>query len=395
MYIQTTATNKIAAMQARIRAVQGGTSSSKTVSTLLYLIARAQADKTPTLTSVVSESLPHLKKGAMRDFLQILQTHHYFKDSAWNRSDFRYTFETGSVIEFFSADQPSKVRGPRRDRLFLNEANNVAYEAFDQLEVRTKEFVILDWNPVSEFWFYTELQGKRDDIDHLILTYKDNEALDENIVRSIEQRKGNARWWKVYGEGLLGEADGRIYKDWQVIDEIPHEARLERRGLDFGYTNDPTAIVDVYRYNGGFIFDEHTYLKGLSNKQIADKILNSRNPTTLVVCDSAEPKSIDELKLYGVNAIGADKSRGSVNQGIQFIQSQPISITKRSINGIKEYRNYLWMKDRDGRVLNVPEGGFEHFLDSCRYAVSTFRPVEHVTSFVEDPYPSLYSEIGL
>lgn len=331
----------------------------------------------------------------MRDFLQILQTHNYFKDNAWNRSDFRYTFETGSVIEFFSADQPSKVRGPRRDRLFLNEANNVAYEAFDQLEVRTKEFIILDWNPVAEFWFYTELQGKRDDIDHLILTYKDNEALDENIVRSIEQRKGNARWWKVYGEGLLGEADGRVYSGWQIIDEIPHEARLERRGLDFGYTNDPTAIVDVYRYNGGFIFDEHTYLKGLSNKAIADKLLNSKNPATLVVCDSAEPKSIDELKLYGVNAIGADKSKGSVNQGIQYIQDQAISITKRSVNGIKEYRNYLWMKDRDGKTLNVPEGGMDHFLDACRYAISTLRPVETVTNFVEEREEVMYNDIGI
>lgn len=347
------------------------------------------------MTSVVSESLPHLKKGAMRDFLLILQTHNYFKDSAWNRSDFRYTFETGSVIEFFSADQPSKVRGPRRDRLFINEVNNIAYESFDQLEVRTKEFIIMDWNPVSEFFFYTEIQGKRDDVEHLILTYKDNEALDPNIVRSIEQRKTNARWWKVYGEGLLGEADGRVYSGWQIIDEIPHEARLERRGLDFGYTNDPTAIVDVYRYNGGFIFDEHTYLKGLSNKQIADKILNSKHPTTLLVCDSAEPKSIDELKLYGVNAIGADKSKGSVNQGIQYIQDQPVSITKRSINGIKEYRNYLWMKDKDGKTLNVPEGGLDHFLDAVRYAVSTLRPVETVTHFVEEREEMMYNDIGI
>lgn len=195
--------------------------------------------------------------------------------------------------------------------------------------------------------------------------------------------------------GIPASQESRIYKDWQIIDEIPHEARLERRGLDFGYTNDPTAIVDVYRYNGGFIFDEHTYLKGLSNKQIADKLLNSKQPTTLVVCDSAEPKSIDELKLYGVNAIGADKTKGSVNQGIQFIQSQPISITKRSINGIKEYRNYLWMKDRDGRVLNVPEGGMDHAMDAVRYAVSTFRPVETVTHFVEEREEVMYNDIGI
>lgn len=331
----------------------------------------------------------------MRDFLLILQTHNYFKDASWNRSDFRYTFETGSVIEFFSADQPSKVRGPRRDRLFINECNNVAYESFDQLEIRTKEFIILDWNPVAEFWFYTEVQGKRDDVEHVILTYKDNEALDENIVRSIEQRKSNARWWKVYGEGQLGEADGRIYTGWEIIDDIPHEARLERRGLDFGYTNDPTAIIDLYKYNGGYIVDEHTYLKGLSNKQIADKILNSKNPATLLVCDSAEPKSIDELKLYGVNAIGADKSRGSVNQGIQFIQDQRISITKRSVNTIKEYRNYLWMKDRDGKVLNTPEGGLDHAMDALRYSFSTMRPVETTSTYVEEPSETFYSDIGI
>lgn len=396
MYVQTTATQKIQALTRRIRALQGGTSSSKTVSTLLYLIARAQADKEPTLTSVVSESLPHLKKGAMRDFLLILQTHRYFKDSAWNRSDFRYTFETGSVIEFFSADQPSKVRGPRRDRLFINECNNITHESFDQLEVRTREFVILDWNPVADFWFYSEVLGKRDDVEHIILTYKDNEALDANIVRSIEQRRNNARWWKVYGEGQLGEAEGRVYAGWQIIDDVPHEARLERRGLDFGYTNDPTAIVDVYRHNGGYILDENCYLKGLGNKQIADKVLNSKQPSVLVVCDSAEPKSIDELKLYGVNAIGADKSKGSVNQGIQFIQNQPISITKRSVNGIKEYRNYLWMKDRDGRVLNTPEGGMDHFLDAVRYAMSTFHPVEREESqVVEYSDDVLYADIGI
>lgn len=395
MYVQTTATRKIQALTKRIRALQGGTSSSKTVSTLLYLIARAQADATPTLTSVVSESLPHLKKGAMRDFLLILQTHRYFKDSAWNRSDFRYTFETGSVIEFFSADQPSKVRGPRRDRLFINECNNITHESFDQLEVRTREFVILDWNPVSDFWFYSEVLGKRDDVEHVILTYKDNEALDANIVRSIEQRRNNPRWWKVYGEGQLGEAGGRIYTGWEIIDDIPHEARLERRGLDFGYTNDPTAILDVYKYNGGYIVDEHTYLKGLSNKQIADKVLNSKSPTTLTVCDSSEPKSIDELKLYGVNAIGADKGKGSVNQGIQFIQDQRISLTKRSVNVIKEYRNYLWMKDRDGKVLNTPEGGLDHAMDALRYAFSTMHPIETTSAYVEERPESLYPDIGI
>src|SRR3990167_7674749 len=167
MYQVTTATHKVLKLNKRIRVVQGGTGASKTVSIILYLIALAQSDKKPTLTSIVSESLPHLKKGAMLDFLNILQTHDYFVDARWNKSDFVYTFETGSKIEFFSIDQPRKVRGPRRDRLFINEANNTPLESFDQLEIRTNEFVFLDYNPTNEFWVMTDVVGKRNDVDFL------------------------------------------------------------------------------------------------------------------------------------------------------------------------------------------------------------------------------------
>lgn len=367
MYSITTATRKITTLSKRIRAIAGGTSASKTISILLYLISLAQSDKESTLTSVVSESFPHLKRGAIKDFLNIMIEHKYFKDDRWNKTDYTYTFETGSKIEFFSADQPGKVRGPRRERLFINEANNISYETFDQLEVRTREFIFLDWNPVAEYWFYTDLQGKRDDIEFITLTYKDNEALDEAIVRSIEQRKANKQWWKVYGEGQLGEAEGRIYKDWAIIDDIPHEARLERYGLDFGYTNDPTAIVAVYRYNGGFILDEICFQKGLSNKQIYDVLVNQ--PQALIIADSAEPKSIDEIKSYGLNIIGADKGRDSVAHGIQIIQDQRISVTKRSLNIIKEYRNYLWLTDKTGKIINEPDHLYSHCQDALRYAI--------------------------
>lgn len=359
-------------LKARIRAVQGGTSASKTVSIVLYLIHLAQSDKKPTLTSIVSESFPHLKRGVMRDFLLIMQEHGYFNDSDWNKTDYTYTFETGSKIEFFSADQPDKVRGPRRDRLFINEANNIPYEAFDQLEVRTKEFIFLDWNPTNEFWFYTDVKGDRSDVEHITLTYLDNEALSKDIIGSIEQRKGKKGWWQVYGLGQLGEVEGKIYKDWKIIDEIPHEARLERRGLDFGYTNDPTAIVDIYKYNGGYILDEQIYQKGLSNKEIYDK-LNLLEPI-LTIADSAEPKSIDEIASYGTNIVGATKGPGSVNQGIQLVQDQRISVTKTSLNVIREYRNYLWQTDKEGKILNKPEGGLDHALDAIRYAMSSFMP---------------------
>lgn len=370
-YSITTATKKIAKLSKKIRAVQGGTSASKTISILLYLIHRAQSDKTKTLTSVVAESTPHLKRGALRDFKNIMQEHNYWKDALWNATDSIYTFETGSQIEFFSADQPDKLRGARRDRCFMNEANNMTLDTFDQLEVRTKEFIFLDWNPTNEFWFYTDILNKREDVEHIILTYKDNSALSPEIIQSIEARKNRKGWWEVYGLGQLGEVEGKIYKDWTIIDEIPPEARLERRGLDYGYTNDPTAITEVYKWNGAFIFNEITYQKGLSNRQIADILLNLPDPQTIVVPDSAEPKSNDELVSYGVNVLPANKGKGSVNHGIQVIQSQRIFVTKRSVNIIKEYRNYLWETDRDGKILNEPEHAYSHSMDSLRYAMET------------------------
>lgn len=370
MYTLTTATRKIINLKKRIRIVQGGTSASKTISILLWLIDRSQRDhKEKELVSVVAESIPHLKRGAIRDFKNILQAQNYWKESNWNATDSIYTFETGNQIEFFSTDNADKLRGARRDWLFMNEANNMSFEAFEQLEVRTKKGIFIDYNPTTEFWVHTELMGKRDDIDFIILTYKDNEALSQEIIKSIEQRKNRKGWWKVYGEGQLGEVEGKIYTDWAIIDEIPHEARLERYGLDYGYTNDPTAIVAVYKYNGGFIWDEVLYQKGLSNRQIADYLDNV--PKAIVVPDSAEPKSNDELISYGINVLPANKGQGSVNHGIQIVQSQRISVTKRSVNIIREYRNYLWETDRDGKVLNSPEHAFSHAMDAGRYAMET------------------------
>lgn len=394
MYQRTAATRKIQKLSKRIRAVQGGTSASKTVSIMLWLIALAQSDKKPTLTSIVSESFPHLRRGVMRDFMDIMITHQYFVDAQWDKTNSVYSFETGSKIEFFSADQPTKVRGPRRDRLFINEANNVPYETFDQLEVRTKEFVFLDWNPTNEFWYYDQV-AQRTDCEHLILTYRDNEALDKAIVASIEQRKDRKGWWQVYGEGQLGEVEGKIYKDWAVIDEVPHAGRLERRGLDFGYSNDPSSVVDIYYQDGGYILDETLFQKGMSNKQIADTILNAKNPNVLVIADSAEPKSIDELKLYGLNILPAEKGPDSVVNGIQLVQAQRISVTKRSINILKEYRNYLWETDKDGKILNVPEHTYSHSMDAIRYSLASIIKKPKFNMVASPLAPVRYPEIGL
>jgi len=371
MFSETTALKKIQALTKRIRVLQGGTSASKTISVLLYLIAYAQTDKTVTLTSIVSESVPHLKRGVIRDFKKIMQTHKYWKEDLWNETDKIYTFETGSQIEFFSTDNGDKLRGARRDRLFVNEANNIEKEAFEQLEVRTKEFIIIDYNPTAEFWAHNDLINKRDDVDFLILTYKDNEALPKEIVDAIERRRSNKSWWRVYGEGQVGEVEGRIYTNWGVIDEVPVEARLERRGLDYGYTNDPTAIVDVYKWNGAFVLDELCYQRGLSNRQIADILNNQDNKSVLVVADSAEPKSNDEIIMYGINLLPATKGKGSVNYGIQILQNQRILVTKRSLNLLKEYRSYMWEMDKNGKILNTPEAGDDHALDATRYAMET------------------------
>jgi phage terminase large subunit len=392
MFIETTALHKLLAMQKRIRAAQGGTSAAKTVSIEQILIDKSQSDLEPKLTSITSESFPHLKRGAIRDFKNIMMEHRYWDDDCWNATDYTYTFPLidpishklvsryGSKLEFFSVDQPSKVRGPRRHRLFINEANNIPFDTFEQLEVRTSDEIWLDWNPASPFWFDEEIVPKRSDYEHVILTYKDNEGLPRSIVESIEQRKPRSgerpsQWWTVYGLGLQGEIEGRIYTNWQLIDNLPHEARLERRGLDFGYSNDPSAVVDVYYYNGGYIWDEQLYRKGMTNKQLADLLNSLPEKNALVIADSAEPKSIDELKLYGVNVLPAQKGQGSLNQGIQYVQNQRVSVTKRSINLIKEYRNYLWQTDRDGRIINKPEGGNDHALDAGRYAMENLRSI--------------------
>lgn len=375
MFVATTATKKILSLRKRVRAIQGGSSASKTISILLFLIDLAQQDKIPTLTSIVSESFPHLKRGAIKDFLSIMTTHEYFEDERWNKTDSTYTFETGSKIEFFSVDQPGKVRGPRRDRLFINEANNIPYESFEQLEIRTKEFIIMDWNPTNEYWFYTDVcgcgipgcVGTRKDVEHIILTYKDNEALDPAIVTSLELRKNRKGWWQVYGLGQLGEVEGKIYRDWKIIDEVPHEAKLVRKALDYGYSNDPSCLVDIYYYNGGYIVDELMYQKELSNKQIADTIL--AGDKALTIADSAEPKSNDEIKSYGVNISPAEKGKDSVLHGIQIVQDARVSVTKRSINVIREYRNYLWITDKDGKILNEPEHMFSHSMDAIRYGI--------------------------
>lgn len=376
MYAPTTALRKLLALKKKIKGVQGGTSASKTISILMIEIDVAQSRNTRGLTSVVSESMPHLKRGALRDFKNIMLDHKYWDDNRWNATDYIYTFETGWQMEFFSADQADKLRGGRRDRLFGNEVNTWAngLEAFNQLEVRTKESVFLDWNPSNEFWFYTDVLGERDDVDHIILTYKDNEALSEEIIKSIEARRRNESWWRVYGLGQLGEVEGIIYKDWKIIDELPHEARLERYGLDFGWFPDMSALVAVYYCNGGYILDELNCQLEWANREIADYIKNLPHKV-MTVADSAEPKSIAEISSFGIPIIGAQKGPDSLRHGIKAVQDLRISVTKRSTNIIKGYRNWMWDTDKDGKIIPGKPLHEPDALAAARYALETLMPI--------------------
>lgn len=371
-------------MKTDLRLVAGGTSASKTISILTVLIDIAQShtveDSGGLPIGVVSETMPHMRGGAMLDFENIMRAQGYWNDANWNKTLCTYTFETGIKMRFLSADSPSKVHGPRWWILYINEGNNVPYSIADHMMVRTKWLVFVDWNPSAEFWAYTEIINnphKKSKYDFITLTYKDNEALDPVVVERIESHKNNKMWWQVYGLGQLGEIEGRIYTGWQWLDEIPHEARLVKRGLDFGYTNDPSGIIDVYEYNGGFILDEQLYQYGMSNRALADVIKSLPQPNTLVIADSSEPKSVAELRTYGINVIGANKGNDSVNQGIAFVQDQKISATKQSTNLKKEYERYIWLKDRmTDKFINKAPDVDNHLLDPTRYALESYMPRE-------------------
>src|ERR1044072_1788173 len=377
-FLPTTALCKTLALRKDIRLVAGGTSASKTISIITVLIDTAQV-RSSLLIDIVSETMPHMRGGAMLDFENIMKAQGYWDDACWNKTLCTYTFPgTRTKMHFFSADAPSKAHGPRRDILFINEGNNIPWPIADHLMVRTRETVWVDWNPSVEYWAYTEIMQNSeyaDQYDFITLTYKDNEALDEVTVKRIEAHRNNAMWWQVYGLGQLGEIEGRIYTGWNWVDDIPFEAKRIKRGLDFGYTNDPTGILSLYEYNGGFIIDEECYQYGMSNEAIDTHVRSLDDWRRLIIADSSEPKSIARLQTLGLNVVGAQKGQGSVNAGIDFVQAQRISATKRSINLKKEYERYIWLKDKmTGKFINEAPDIDNHLLDPLRYPLESYMP---------------------
>lgn len=395
-FVITTAIKKLGALyqsKSRIKVVPGSASAGKTFGIIPFLINHATS--VPSLeVSIVSESIPHLRKGALKDFLKIMRLTGRYVDSHFNRTLLTYTFSNGSSIEFFSADQEDKVRGPRRDVLYINECNNISFETYYQLAIRTSRTVWLDFNPATEFWVHTELLTDPD-AEWLTLTYKDNEALSPALVREFDKARAKAyfdpelpvpelfepanirndywhNWWRVYGCGLLGSLEGVIFTNWRTIPSVPKEARLLGFGLDFGFTNDPTALVALYRWNNKTIWHELLYKPGLTNDKIAQEMLRLRlMGSDTIIADSSEPKSIAEINNYGKFRVRkAVKGKDSVNYGIDVLQQEEFYVTQGSVNLIKELRSYSWDRDRSGKTINKPIDKFNHLIDAMRYVAT-------------------------
>ena len=292
-------------------------------------------------------------------------------DKNYNRTTLKYTFTNGSYIEFFSVDDSSKLRGARRNILYVNECNNVTQDAYNQLAMRTSNDIYLDYNPTGKFWVDDVM--KSNEAEKIILTYKDNEGLPQNIIDFLESKRELAKtsdywknWCRVYLDGLEGRLEGTVYDNWSLIEKVPEDAELIGYGLDFGFTNDPTALVGMYRYNGELILDEIIYSTGLINSDISD-LMKQYKVNGVVYADSAEPKSIAELKRYGHRVLPVKKGRDSIKFGISILQEYKIRVTNSSNNLIKELENYIWKQDKAGNVMNEPIDDWNHILDATRY----------------------------
>lgn len=353
---------------------QGGTGGGKTYPTLMLITSWLQSysDK---LWTVLGLDYRHLRDGAIHDFKNIMKNAGIWEPDRWSTTEKTYTFGNGSQLQFLSVDTMG-AHGSRRDGLFVNEANGIDYNTFDQLATRTKGKVIIDYNPSHEFWAHTELLKKHpDDCDFIILTYKDNEALSDREVANIERHKPKpgekpSNWWTVYGLGQIGSLEGNIYEGWRKATDKDYEhARLVHYGLDFGFSNDETGMVAIYeREDGGLIIEQKLYQTGLLGSQYGDALRKADiDPNILIVADAARPEIIAEIKAQGFRIVGADKNAGSVLRGIDRVKQHQIAYDGKDLE--REYLSYQWRKKRTGEVLDEPQDGNDHLMDALRYAV--------------------------
>ena len=375
-WIDTTNYFKIRKQNKRINVNQGGTSSGKTYN-IMAILADMSFDYKDNIISITTDTLPNLKRGPIRDLKKFLLDMNWTQLFLENKSD--HTFKnlcTGSILEFFSCDEMGAL-GSRRDFLFVNECNRISYETFSQLEVRTRNKIWVDFNPINNFWVHKELL-KRDDVDFLKTNYQGNEALDKNIVKAIEARRGDgtSNWWRVYGLGEVGSLEGNIYEGWTVVEKIPEGFILRRYGVDFGFSNDQTAVIGTYENESGEIcLETEVYETNLLTPELISKC--GKLPLayeTLFICDNSRPEIIAEMQRNGLRAIGCDKTPGEKMNGkrynIELVQRRKIYYLAKDRDLEREYLTYGWRKKKGtGELLNEPEDKNDHAMDAIAYAI--------------------------
>ena len=354
-------------LKTKILVEQGGTRSGKTYNILLWIIFKYCYSNTKKTITICRKTFPAVRGTVMRDFLEILKTNKIYNEGDHSKSGNEYVINN-NLIEFISLDQPQKIRGRKRDLLFVNEANEINFEDWQQLIFRTNDNIIIDYNPSDEFhWIYDKVLT-RDDVTFFQTTYLDNPFLSNEIISEIERLKNtDENYWRVYGLGERGQSRSLIF-DFKTIKDIPAQAKLVSRGLDFGFSNDPTSMVETFILGDDMFVNELIYRTGMTNQDIGNEFkrlnLDRRDE---VFCDSAEPKSIEEIHRMGFNAKPTYK--GAINIGIDMIRRYNLHVTERSINTIKELRNYKYVEDKNGQLTNKPIDAFNHSLDALRYSV--------------------------
>jgi phage terminase large subunit len=347
---------------------QGSSRSGKTYNILIKLITYILEHENTRL-SIVRKTLPALKGSVLIDFKEILIKMEIWDDKSFNKTELIYKLPNGSWVEFFSTDDEQKIRGRKRGILFANEANELSYLEWQQLIMRTTQFAVLDYNPSFSEDHWIEQVNKDPDCFHFISTYKDNPFLEQKIIDDIEKlRDKNKSLWTVYGLGLRAVIEGRIFTNYEIVPEIPEWVKKRWVGMDFGYTNDPTAILNVALHNDDLYLDEICYRTMMLTKDIV-KVLKTDCQDKKIISESADPRLLTEIYNAGLNIHPVQKFGGSVEAGITKMQEFRIKITKRSTNIKKEIDNYVYAQDREGKYLNEPVDEFNHAMDGARYVV--------------------------
>ena len=345
---------------------QGGTRSGKTYNILMWIIFYYCTSNTKKIITVCRKTFPALRATVMRDFLEILRTHQIYREEYHNKSNSEY-YLYGNLIEFTSLDQSQKIRGRKRDLLFINEANELYWEDWQQLIFRTQERIILDYNPSDEYhWIYDKVIP-RDDCDFFKTTYKNNPFLEDAIKIEIERLKDtDEQYWQIYG---LGEKAGSIATvfSYAEIENVPESASLVAMGMDYGYTNDPTVLTSIYVEDKNLYIEEHLYRTQMTTQDIHNFLVEKGFDRSLIYADSAEPRLNDELRRMGHNIQPSLKGKDSVNAGIDLLKRYKIHVLSSSVNAIQEFRNYKWQEDKAGKLINQPVDAHNHIIDAVRY----------------------------